>query len=986
MKKILLFVFLLFIFCGTVKANDTVLVKQRFKNAHTYYYDVNQGKYRYLYTNKYIFGDSVAYCIELGKPIDSFDYTYSNSFDGANLSKEDLNYIKLVAYYGYNYPGHKTDRYYLATQDIIWNRLSNVSVKYIINMDVNDYIDVSKEKENIYALIAKHDIKPSFYNKEITIVRGKEYILEDTNNVLENYSCENDYTYYDGNKLIIQDKFYDDNIVLNRLNYTDRQFFLYSSGNNQKMISAGSLDNDSIIIKINYKEGSIKLNKIDKEKGNNIPSGDASLKGAIYDLYDADMNLIDSFVTGKKDRIDKLPTGKYYIKEKTASKGYKLDLNTYEVNIDENNLNSEITVYEEVIKRKIDIFKVFDNGGTGILTTEEGIVFDIYDSNNVKVGSITTDTDGYASIILPYGEYTFKQITSTKNYYKVEDFKVNIDTYDERPIYRLLSDSEITSRVKVVKKDFDTLDNIVNSNIKFKIYDVREKKYVSFNITYPEVASIDTFTLSSNGEFITPAALHSGEYILYEVDQSMDGYLYNKEGVHFFIGEESNFIKDNDYGVILEVPFYNKIVKGKIIINKYGEEISYTNNSYYYRNIMLSNVEFELFAKEDIYENNKLIYKSNELVGTIITDSKGRGIKDNLPLGKYYLKEIKSNNNNVFDDTIYDIELKYKDQYTEKINYEIDINNYLNKGRIVIHKLDTKTNEVIANTLIEIRNKDNTIVYKGYTDSNGMIVIDDLPYGEYYIAEVEASTGYRILEDNIYFTLDSKEYETTIYNERIEVPDTGMNMGLKNILIIGMIIFFIFIMILFFDNKKIVVTSSLFIIIGIGYFGMYFYNYFTDSKKNLLAIEKIINNATINTSDKDRYGYSSFIDIPSIELKRGLVNISNDYNNVKDNIETIEWNDNRIILASHNGNNYNSYFGNLYKIDLGDKIYLYGNGEKREYIFSDSYEIKKNGSASIYTDTTRKSIVLVTCTENSSDAQTVYIGYLTTTSSYLKEQ
>ena len=96
------------------------------------------------------------------------------------------------------------------------------------------------------------------------------------------------------------------------------------------------------------------------------------------------------------------------------------------------------------------------------------------------MGSITTDSDGYASIVLPYGAYTFKQVTSTKDYYKVDYFKVIIDKYDTRPIYKLLSDSEITARVKIIKKDFDTLDNIVNSDIKFKIYDVREKKYVSF--------------------------------------------------------------------------------------------------------------------------------------------------------------------------------------------------------------------------------------------------------------------------------------------------------------------------------------------------------------------------------------------------------------------------------------------------------------------------------------------------------------------------
>lgn len=107
-----------------------------------------------------------------------------------------------------------------------------------------------------------------------------------------------------------------------------------------------------------------------------------------------------------------------------------------------------------------------------------------------------------------------------------------------------------------------------------------------------------------------------------------------------------------------------------------------------------------------------------------------------------------------------------------------------------------------------------------------------------------------------------------------------------------------------------------FIIIGISYFGIYFYNYFTDSKKNILAIEKIINNDNVDVSLEDRYGYNSFIEIPSIELKRGLVTINNSYNNVNDNIEIIEKTDNRIILASHNGNNYNSYFGNLYKMVL----------------------------------------------------------------------
>lgn len=985
MKKILLFVFFLFSLCNVVRANNATLIKEKFDDTYVYYYDNNLGRNRYLYASKYIFGNDVAYCIELGKAIDSFSYTYSSSFDGINLSKEDINYIKLAAYYGYNYPGHESDNYYLAAQDIIWKRLSNISVKYVMNLDPDDYIDISKEKEEIYLLMSKHDLKPSFYGSQINIIRGKEHVLVDTNDVLDNYSVNNDFMYYDGNKMIIQKQFYDNSITLSRLNYTDRQFFLYSSGNNQKMMSAGSLDDESIEIKINFIEGSIKLVKLDRDNGN-VPSGDGSLNGAIYDLYDSDMKLVDSFITGKKDTIDKLSIGKYYIKERTPSEGYMIDLNTYEVVIDENNLNKEIIVYEDIIKRRVDIFKVFASSETGILNTESGIVFDIYNKDNNKIGSIVTDNDGYASIELPYGIYTFKQINSTKDYYKVDDFKINIDEYDTRPIYRLLSDSEVTARVKIMKKDFDTLDNIVNSNIKFKIFDVRENKYVSFKVTYPEVKEIDTFDISNNGEFITPSVLHSGEYILYEVDQSMSGYLYNKDGIHFYIGEDSNFINDENYGVMLEVPFYNRIVKGKIIINKYGEDISYVDNSYYYKNIMLDNVEFELYAKDDIYENNKLIYNKDDLIDKIVTDSKGRGIIDNIPLGKYYLKEIKSSNGNVFDDISYDIDLKYKDQYTEKINYEIDINNYIKKGKVIIYKLDLKTNEVISNTLIEIRNSDNIVVYKGYTDKNGMIVIDDLPYGDYYIAEIEASTGYRILDNNIYFTLDSDEYETTIYNERLNVPNTGMNVGMKNFIIIVIIILFIFILILFFDNKKIVVFSSLFIIIGIIYFGIYFYNYFNDNRKNMFAIDRVLNNDVNDIAKNDKYGYTSFIEIPSINLKRGLVDVNNSHNNVRDNIEIIQKTDDRIILASHNGNNYNSYFGNLYKMELGDEIYLYDNGNKYKYIYSDSYEIKKDGYASIYVNDDIKSIILITCKEDSDDAQVVYIGYLRGEESYLREQ
>ena len=46
------------------------------------------------------------------------------------------------------------------------------------------------------------------------------------------------------------------------------------------------------------------------------------------------------------------------------------------------------------------------------------------------------------------------------------------------------------------------------------------------------------------------------------------------------------------------------------------------------------------------------------------------------------------------------------------------------------------------------------------------------------------------------------------------------------------------------------------------------------------------------------------------------------------------------------------------------------------YIYSDNYEIKKDGYADLYHKNDKKTIILITCKNNTSDAQVVYIGYL----------
>ena len=980
MKKILYFIILcLFLFTKVnVKASEVTLVKERIGDLYTYYYDNNFGRYRFLYLSKYLFGENYAYCIELGKYIEGNIYSYSTSFNNTNLSDSDLEYIKLVSYYGYDYPGHRTDRYYMAAQDLIWIRLSNINVKYVVNMHPDDIVNVQEEKDEISNLVNNHYKKPSFDNNTIDIVRGQSITLTDTNDVISNYKTDSKYVHIEGDTITIDGNIDTNKIILTKNVHTDKVFLLYTNGTSQKMMSSGRVDPITSKINLNIINGSITIHKKDIEKGDKV-QGEGTLKGAKYNLYDNSGALKGTFVTGEIETIDNLSPGDYYLKEIEPSIGYRLDENIYTLTITKDNLDLDIDVYEEVIKRKVDIFKVFSSSTTGILIPEEGIMFEVYDKDNNLISSLTTDKDGYMSIVLPYGTYTLKQITTPEGYEKIKDYRITVDEYDERPIYKLFTDAEIKSRVKIIKKDYETKEIITNSNAKFKIYDVKNNKYVSFNVTYPEEKIIDTFDVDG-GTFITPEELPSGTYRLFEVDEKMNGYLYNDEGVEFKIGESSNFINNDDYGKILEVSFYNKPVKGKIEIYKYGEDIIYKNDTYKYKEKLLNDVTFNLYSKEDIYQNNKLIYSKDDLITELTTDDNGYSMIDNLPLGKYYLKEISSSNDNSVSDIIYDINLTYQNQYTEKVLGSTDIYNYIKKGKLIINKFDKDTNLPLQNTLIEIRKEDNTVIYKGYTDNNGQIIIDDLKYGDYYLAETEASTGYQLLEDNISFTIGKEEETINIYNERIIVPNTSLNPKIYIIFSIISLIFSITILILI-HNKLINILSIIIIILSCLIIIIHYFQIHIDKTKNTKAVEAYLTNKIDNTYD-EKYRYNALLEIPSIKLKRGVLDRNNKYNKAKYNIELVKEDTNTIALAAHNGEYYNSYFGNLSKLQLGDSIYYYKDGNIYEYIYSDSYEIKKDGYADIYHKNDRKSIILITCKDNTEDAQVVHIGYLKETSFY----
>ncbi len=734
------------------------------------------------------------YCIEPGTPIISG--TVYTGYDGdyvtlTKMSEAQWNRVTLLAYYGYGYKDENVDhtniKWYVITQFMIWHSVptSYEDIYFTDSLNGNRITKYTAEMQEMENLLANHYKVPSFNNNDINMVIGESITLTDTNNVLSRFgiaSSDKVEVTKSNNKLTVKaNAVGEGSITLSKNNKRfNRTTIVYIDKASQNIMFAGDIDPTSSRLRLNIVGGKIKINKTDIDTNKAVPQGEASLKNATYGVYTENDTKVGTITTDElgKAESDYLPNlGRFYVVEETPSEGYLLNTEKYYFNITEEELYPEINVYEKVITRSFNFIKVYANDKTGIMEPEPNIKFGIYNNNNEIVKELITDNQGAIKFELPYGTYTVKQLTTSLDHEKVEDFQIEVkETGDV--VSKVLANAEIKAKLRVVKIDKETGDVIKRKDIKFKIFSIKDNDYVCQTTSYPQ-NKICVYETNEEGEFITPYVLSSGQYKLEEVDQKIDGYLWNNESHEFYIGEDSILRTDSEYGIIFDTSFENERVKGQIEITKKGETVNLTEEGYIYQeDNFLSNIKYNLYAKEDIYFNNKLIYKKDSVVDSKETNENGIIVFDNLYLGKYYIQEQETIDNYVLDNTRYEFELLYKDQYTPIIETKTTKINYLPKGKLEFTKTDFSTSETLPNTVIEIYTEKNQLVYSGKTDENGKIIIDKLPVGRYYILEKEAPEGYELNEEKMYFEIKENGVivKATMNNYKIiEVPNTKAN-------------------------------------------------------------------------------------------------------------------------------------------------------------------------------------------------------------------
>lgn len=788
---LMFFVSVFFMLAGYTEVSAATLTQTPVDN---WYYTRRGGGKPYMSAqwNLYDLDGKTAYCIEPGVNITTSDYEGAIGWINSPYSDEVNRKIQLYGYYGYNYPGHENLRYRAAAQSLIWEATGGQIIEFWTERYGNgNFINLNAERNEILRLASTHYEVPTFDSDTKDAVIGETTTFTDTKSILSNFDVvksSDASVSINGNTLSVTPNVVGNiTVVLKKKTYTQDPtiIFVGKDATSQKMGMFGVDDPVLVRVKLNVVGGSLKINKKDLDTKLSKPQGDATFKNAVYELLDENYNfitdlIIDDSFGAKTDKILS-PNKIYILREKTASEGYLFDKTEYRFKIDRDNLDIEMDVYEDVIEKTVNIYKVFADGSTTILKGEPNVSFEIYlKSTGEYYKTIKTDEKGFVSVKLPYGKWIFKQVSSTSGFEKVKDFEIVINNDSDEDITKIISNAEIKAKLKLIKVDSESRKILVRDGIKFRIKNLDTGEYVCQNVTYPGQEKICVFE-TKNGMFITPYVLGYGNYQIEELEeQSIPGYVWNSVPLKFSIDENSKFIQDDEFGLMLEVQFENKEVKGEVEIKKVGEKLVIENGTFRYEEIELDGVHYDLIADGDIYsQDGTLIYKDKQLIKSFVTKD-GYFKLTNLHLGKYCLIETKTVGNHVLNSKPYCFEIKYKDQYTDTIKLIINQKNYLAKGDFELSKVDLSTGEPVEGALIEIYTEDDILIYSGRTDKLGKLYVKGLESGKKYkFVEKEAPEGY-ILNDEIHeFEIlnNGDIVKDTLSNEKIviDVPNTFAN-------------------------------------------------------------------------------------------------------------------------------------------------------------------------------------------------------------------
>ena len=494
-----------------------------------------------------------------------------------------------------------------------------------------------------------------------------------------------------------------------------------------------------------------------------------------------------------------IPYGRYIVRETTTPHNF-MPVDDFIVTVTENSSTPQVwrVLLDDEFKAKLKIVKQDDETKQPVLLANTE--FKVYDldakkyveqvttyPNTVVHKSYFTDENGY--LILPEslkcGNYRIEEVSAPDGYTQNTQYvEIKVDkntayqmdsvsgdaiitvTYENHPVKGKLVIHKSGETLKSFKKDF-VYEETSLEGAEFEIYaaediftpDHQVDEQGNRHVIYAKDTLVKTVTTNKNGEAVIKD-LPLGKYRVKET-KAPAGFVLNPDS------QEVSFIyKDQNTPEIEEkMEFSNERQKVELSVEKQDAETGKA----------LKGATFGLYNKEAISSGDKVIVKADTLLQEITSNEKGKAAFTlDLPLGRYYVKELQAPAGYVSSDEILEFDATYQGQDVKTIKLKS-----VKKNRpttVEVTKADITTGTELDGASMSVLDKDGNVIDSWTSVKDSPHVIKRLQVGKTYILREElAPYGYLRATDVEFTISDTAEVQKVKMEDEVPVARLLVN-------------------------------------------------------------------------------------------------------------------------------------------------------------------------------------------------------------------
>ena len=494
-----------------------------------------------------------------------------------------------------------------------------------------------------------------------------------------------------------------------------------------------------------------------------------------------------------------IPYGRYIVRETTTPHNF-MPVDDFIVTVTENSSTPQVwrVLLDDEFKAKLKIVKQDDETKQPVLLANTE--FKVYDldakkyveqvttyPNTVVHKSYFTDENGY--LILPEslkcGNYRIEEVSAPDGYTQNTQYvEIKVDkntayqmdsvsgdaiitvTYENHPVKGKLVIHKSGETLKSFKKDF-VYEETSLEGAEFEIYaaediftpDHQVDEQGNRHVIYAKDTLVKTVTTNKNGEAVIKD-LPLGKYRVKET-KTPAGFVLNPDS------QEVSFIyKDQNTTEIEEkLEFSNERQKVELSVEKQDAETGKA----------LKGATFGLYNKEAISSGDKVIVKADTLLQEITSNEKGKAAFTlDLPLGRYYVKELQAPAGYVSSDEILEFDATYQGQDVKTIKLKSVKKNQ--PTTVEVTKADITTGTELDGASMSVLDKDGNVIDSWTSVKDSPHVIKRLQVGKTYILREElAPYGYLRATDVEFTISDTAEVQKVKMEDEVPVARLLVN-------------------------------------------------------------------------------------------------------------------------------------------------------------------------------------------------------------------